>query len=407
MITKYSLPIYFLSLLFLVSCDDDSDSKVIAPESYSFLRNGSSTVSFSGQTTRILMAEEFVSALKNTNASETDLLYMFRNRDENGNNIDPFQSADLNESTKSIRSKVAASIDFFFTNTSESAQITNQFEEWISGQISEVFANEEVLATPGVAGQIADGSSFRYISGEGLEYNQAIGKSLIGALMLDQIVNNYLSPAILDEADNRSNNDAEILEDGKSYTTMEHKWDEAFGYLFGKSNSPENPIADLGSDDDFLNKYVGRVNDDNDFMGIGQEIFDAFKLGRAAIVANSYEIRDQQADIIKEKLSEVIAIRAVFYLQQGKNALPTDVNPTAFGPAFHDLSEGIGFLYSLRFTRKSGSNESYFTRAEVDGFVDSLLNNANGLWSVSSQTLDNISETIADKFDFTVAQAAE
>ena len=38
---------------------------------------------------------------------------------------------------------------------------------------------------------------------------------------------------------------------------------------------------------------------------IAQEIFDAFKLGRAAIVAKDYEVRDQQADIIKEKVLQI------------------------------------------------------------------------------------------------------
>ena len=37
----------------------------------------------------------------------------------------------------------------------------------------------------------------------GLEYNQLVNKGLIGALMVDQMLNNYLSAAVLDEADNR------------------------------------------------------------------------------------------------------------------------------------------------------------------------------------------------------------
>ena len=397
-----------MSLLFLVSCGDDSDSSVIVPDAYIFLRDGNSTVSFSGQTTRILMAEELIAALSDPSSSKEDLLNMFRNKDEEGNEVDPYQSVDLNASTKSISSKVATSRDFFFSNTVESATISNQFEVWIEKQATEVFPYEETLATPGISGQIADESTFRYVSTKGLEYNQVFGKSLIGALMVDQILNNYLSPSVLDEADNRLNNEGEILAEGESYTTMEHNWDEAYGYLFGNSMSIENPMSDLGSGDNFLNKYVGRVNDDNDFEGIGLEIYSAFKLGRAAIVAKDYDVRDQQADIIKDRLSKVISIRAVHYLQQGKNALPLDGNLSKYGTVFHNLSEGIGFVYSLRFTRRSGSSESYFTRAEVDGFLDLMLNNsANGLWDIDGEILDSISKSIADKFDFTIAQAAD
>ncbi len=402
-----SLYICIIGIFVLVSCgDDDSGNSVTAPETYTFLRDGSSTVSFSGQTTRILMAEEFTSALKDFAKSESELLEMFRNSGENGEDVSPFSSADLNESTKSIKSKVAASKDFFSSNTAESAIITNKFEEWLNGQVSEIFPNEEVIAAPGVAGQIADGSSTRYVNSKGLEYNQAIAKSLIGGLMVDQILNNYLSPAVLDEADNRANNDNDVAAEGKTYTTMEHKWDEAYGYLFGASGSPENPVSNIGSDDSFLNKYIGRVNGDTDFAGITQEIYDAFKLGRAAIVAKNYDVRDEQADLIKDKISEAIAIRAVYYLQQGKNAIPADGTESAYGPAFHDLSEGFGFVYSLRFTRKSGSSDTYFSRSEVDGFI-TKLEAGNGFWDVTPATLDEISNDIADKFDFTVAQAAE
>ena len=111
------------------------------------------------------------------------------------------------------------------------------------------------------------------------------------------------------------------VEEGKSYTTMEHKWDEAYCYLFGVSSDESDPLATLG-EDAFLNKYLSRVERDSDFEGIAQQVFDAFKLGRAAIVAGDYSVRDEQANIIRELISKVIAVRAVYYLQQGKNGIP-------------------------------------------------------------------------------------
>jgi hypothetical protein len=147
---------------------------------------------------------------------------------------------------------------------------------------------------------------------------------------------------------------------------------------------------------------VGRVENDPDFTGIADEIYEAFLIGRAAIVAGEYSIRDDMADIIRERISMIIAIRAVYYLQQGKLALENQ----NFGTAFHDLSEGYGFIYSLRFTRMPGSEQPYFSKSEVDGFLDNLMNDGqNGLWNVTPETLDNVSESIAEKFDFTVAQA--
>lgn len=389
-----------------LSCGDDDlpSSGIDTPLTYNFLRNGVTTVSFSGQTQRIQMATELINAMMDfDNATAVSLLEMYRNETETGGDSNPFALADLNASTKSIKSKVAASRDFFSSNTAEASTIKTDFENWINEQVNEVFPNENTLAAAGTAGQIADGSTVRYVNAKGLELNQAVNKGLIGALMLDQIANNYLSTAVLDEADNVANNDNGIVADGQNYTTMEHKWDEAYGYLFATAANTANPIASVGSNDSFLGKYVIRVEGDSDFTGIAGEIFSAIKLGRAAIVAHDYVARDLQADLIKTRLSEITAIRAIYYMQQGKNSL--EQTTPDYGAAFHNLSEGFGFLYSLRFTRDFETNEPYFTRAEVDGFINDLMGGTNGLWDVTPATLEAISTAIAAKFNFSVAQA--
>lgn len=405
-------PIIYIYLiiisLFIYACDNDVvDPSAQAPVTYSFERDGQSTVSFSGQTTRINMADELVGSMLDFAATEALLLEMYRNETAGGGDANPFSDPDLNASAKSIRSKTAASRDYFSANATEASEIKNLFEEWIAMQVSEVYSAKDQIAAPGVSGQIADGSSTRYVNAVGLEYNQMVGKSLIGALMLDQALNNYLSVSVLDEGDNVNDNDQGITAEGANYTTMEHKWDEAYGYFYGTSQNSADPNLTIGEDDNFLNKYIGRVENDPDFSGMADEIYNAFKLGRAAIVEGMYSARDDQADIIREKASEIIGIRAVYYLQQGKNSLPAERNNySAYGPAFHDLSEGYGFIYSLRFTRKPGSEEPYFTKTEVDGFLSDLLNDGpNGLWDVKPSTLDELSTKIAEKFSFTVEEA--
>ena len=222
----------------------------------------------------------------------------------------------LNLTNKSIRSKIAASADYFSANATESAEIKADFESYISDQVNIVFPNENTIAEPGVAGQIADGSSVRYVNEKGVELNQVFAKGLIGALLTDQILNNYLSTSVLDEASNRENNDNQILDGDNNYTTMEHKWDEAYGYLYGDPSIPtENPNSVLNeSDDRLLFNYLGRVDGDEDFEGLAEDVFTAFKTGRAAIVAGDYELRDEQVAIIKENISKTIAVRAVYYL---------------------------------------------------------------------------------------------
>ncbi len=399
---KNSILVLSLSVFILFSCGSDDDGNAIgpdlvveAPSTYSFERNGSSSVSYDGQTTRIMMGNEFDPALLNNTFSEDDLLNIYAHQEGAVNFSDP----SLNSSDKNLRSKTAASKDYFSTNSTDANAIRSQFDEWISLQATEVFPNWESIASEGVAGQLqqAGGGSIRYLSAKGLEYNQAVLKGMIGAVMGDQIMNHYLGVAVLDEADNIENNNNGITEDGKNYTTMEHKWDEAFGYLYGTDNA-ENP--QLGQDS-FLNKYLANLEEDDDFAGIADQVYDAFKLGRAAIVAKDYDLRDEQAEIIREQISKVIGVRAVYYLQKGKNKLGTDT-----ADAFHQLSEGFGFIFSLQFTREPGTNAPYFSKSEVDAFVDQLMA-GNGFWDVTAATLDSISEQIATRFgNFTVEEAA-
>ncbi|WP_428742700.1 DUF4856 domain-containing protein [Tenacibaculum sp.] len=395
---KIILSVLTVSSLALVSCSngDEPIVSVKAPATYVFERDGGSTVSFSGQTTRIQMATELVAGLKDQTKTEADLDKMFAHV---GGDAD-FSDVALNASGKNVRSKIAASADFYSANTTESNEIKAEFDAWIKEQVDVVFPNWNTDAVAGTAGKLQQngGGSIRYINDKGVEVNQIFAKGVIGGLMVDQILNNYLSTAVLDAGDNVANNNAGTVEAGQNYTTMEHKWDEAYGYLYGNEANPAEPVLDA---DSFLSEYLDRVNADADFAGIAQDIYEAFKLGRAAIVAKEYEVRDEQVAIIREKISEVIAVRGVYYLQQGKNTWATDK-----AAAFHAISEGLGFVYSLQFTRKNNANESYFTKAEVDGLLNNLLGTGNGLWEdTTPATLDAVSEAIAAKFNFTVAQA--
>lgn len=370
-------------------------------DTYTFAREGVSTVDFSGQTTRLNMGSEFLTALSDNANTAEQLQAMFAHEE---GNVD-FTESDLNASDKSIKSKTAASADLFASNATDQAAIRADFDSWITGQVDEVFVNWETTAAPGLAGQVPQGESVRYINAKGLEYNQMINKGLIGALTLDQIVNNYLSPAVLDEGTNRADNDAGIVEEGKPYTSMEHRWDEAYGYLFALNTDTANPIVGENDGDRFLGSYIGQVAEDPDFSDLITASYDAFKLGRAAIVAKDYALRDEQAKIIKAKLALVPSVRGVFYLQVGKKAL-AEVVPD-YGGGFHALSEAYGFIYSLQFAQDPDTGNAYFTKAEVDALFAQLLGDGdNGLWDVTPETLDSISETIAAKFGFTVEQAS-
>lgn len=406
---KITLSIATFLSIFFAACSSDDDNTanpvepvITAPATYSFIRGGENTVSYGGQTTRIEMASQTASSIKDNSKTQTQLDAMFAHV-EGANDFEDVPGLDLNGSSKSVRSKTAASIDYFSSNTTVSNALKADFDGYLEGQVQNVFPNWETIAIPGISGQLQEngGGSTRYINAKGLEYNQAFAKGLIGALITDQILNNYLSTAVLDAGDNRENNNNDVLDEGKDYTTMEHKWDEAFGYLYGAEVNPQDLVPVLGVDD-FLNKYLAKVEGDPSFEGIATDIYNAFKLGRAAIVGKNYTVRDEQVSILREKISLIIAVRSVYYLQAGKTYL-NENNPAK---AFHNLSEGYGFIFSLQFTRKPNTDSPYFNKSEVDGFIDQLMV-GNGFWDSTPETLDQMSDQIATEFGFTVEAAAD
>jgi hypothetical protein len=207
---------------------------------------------------------------------------------------------------------------------------------------------------------------------------------------VDQIINNYITPYQLDSGTRTSDNDNNTLSSGKDYTDMEHKWDEGFGYLYGQEADATR--LDLGvsptGNGTTLNKYFKKINTSNQ-AGIGIKVFDAFRKGRAFIVAKQYDKRDQQAKIIKEELSKVIAYKAVDYI----NGYMSKIEAGNKADAFHALSEAYGFVMSLQFTN-DGTDSAYFSNSEVNGFL-TLMDN---FWTVQNSDLESIRDQVKDKF---------
>lgn len=396
-LNKVLLSTLLMTALTITSCSNDDNSEqtpnYTVPATYTFERSSSTTVDFSGQSSRLLMLEEMgnnikTAATNGTVASQSVLTNMYSNT----NNA--FETTALNTSGKQLKDKTAASKDYFQLflgggTTTEKISVQAFFETQLT------LANTASLGTAasaGVAGSYLDGTSKRLFATNGLEPQQVLLKGMMGACFMDQIVNNYLSKNKLDEGTNKINNTNKVLEDSKTYTTMEHTWDEAYGYIYGVDGTK------------FWSSYIDQVNADTDFNTVKADINLAFRTGRAAIVANDYATRDAQIDIIKAKLAIVPAVRAVFYLQEGKGKLTTDKG----AKAFHALSEAYGFIISLRYTNKPGTDKPYFTKAEVDAMLANMVSGTNGFWDIDTlgTKLDSISAQIATKFGFTVAQAA-
>ncbi len=398
----YTFSTLILSISILTSCSNDSDDaanpKYEIPSTYTFERNGATTIDFSGQTSRLKMLDEmgakFNTAATNGSAlNVTELQNMFTNTNN------PFVTPELNTSGKNLKSKTAASNDYFTLflgggSTTEKITVQSFFEsQFTAGNL----ASQGSIAVAGIAGTYLDGTKKRLFAANGLEPQQVLLKGMMGALMMDQICNQYLSVYVLGDPATQLENTNKVLSTNSNYTSMEHFWDEAYGYVYGADNSATNSLK-------FWSSYIQQVNDDADFNTVSNEINVAFRKGRAAIVANDYSVRDQQAEIIRKNLALVAAVRAVFYMQEGKSKLNTDNG----AKAFHALSEGYGFIMSLRYTREPGTDKPYFSKEEVNLMLNSLTSGTNGLWDIDnlSPKLDAISLQIASKFGFSVAQAS-
>ena len=367
------LNIIALSGLFFVACTNDdgnnNSNNMDAPETYKFERNGLTTVSFSGQTCRLTMAGEIYDAFKDTSKTVEDINNMFAN----GTGF----SEEL--CSKNIRSKTASS-------ATASSTVKPMFDAFIEETVNEVFPKWNSPASAGKSGYITESNGKkRYVNSKGLELDQAFVKGLIGGLCLDQITNNYLTVGKLDVGNNISDNDNEVLNGDNNYTTMEHYWDEGFGYLYGLEADQENPTYSENGDI-LLNKYAGKVNGSDAGQVDMSSVNDAFIAGRTAIVNNDYTKRDLEAAKIKLHLDKIIAIRAAYYLEAAAEII---ANGDARPDAFHDLSEGYGFVLSLQFT-------DFFYNAEVEVLLDQLLE-GDGFWKVESSTLNTIAQQIRTK----------
>ena len=364
--------IFKISIILLVffsfSCDDDNDNdnggnNIVAPGSYEFTRDGESSVSFSGQTTRLNQAEELYNALNSSASSESGLDLMFNG---DGNGSAGFDNESLNGTSKIIGSKTSAS------TLAGSAVTKQRFDDIITDFATNVVPNWNIDASAGIAGAIStpDGSSTYHINEMGQELDQLFFKGLIGAFTLDQIVNNYIHPNQLDSGTRIDDNDNNVLSGDNNYTDMEHKWDEGFGYLYGlEGDNLANAGASPSGNGSLLMKYFKKVDEEGGYEpGIGQVVYDAFIMGRTAIVNKDYELRDQQAAIIKVELSKVIGYYAIHYM----NDYVAKLEAGNVAKAHHSLSEAWGFLLSLSFTN-NGNDEPFMDRATVEYFLDNYL----------------------------------
>lgn len=330
------------------------------PSSYDFTRNGNSTVSYSGQTDRLNQLAEMTTYAKtgiSSVVSATNLFDMYANTGDNGNGNFSFSS------TKQLEDKTFATDVDLFKSYMDSIALASTFN-----------ANS---ASHGTHGTLNSGTSTYLFSANGFEYVQLMEKGLMGAVFMNQALNVYFSSDKMD-VDNANQVDPD---NGKYYTTMEHHWDEAFGY-FGV---PVTFPTDLG-EDRFWGKYCNARDAD---LSCNTTMMNNFLKGRAAITGSVYTDRDAAIQAIRREWERISAAQAIHYLEGAKANFGLDQ-----AKYLHELSEAYAFIMNLKY---APLETRVLTQAEVSNLLDNII--GNDLWVVLESDLDDAITFLQGKYN--------
>jgi hypothetical protein len=387
--TIKQLSIAALSILLITSCSKDDDAPTPTtstngggggnptyqiPSTYVFLDGSNqSTVNFDGQKQRLEMLSEMVVYMKTGNTvgttlSASQLKAMYAN---NAYTWADAPGLGMTGSTKQLKDKTAAGdigIQAMFENYMDSIAVHSSLN----------FSNS--TETYGQAGVWTNGTKSYLMSGTGFEYGQIIEKGLMCAVFMNQMTVNYFGTLADDD------NTTPLA--GKTYTEMQHHWDEAFGYFTSEIDYPTNGT------DRFWGKYAQGSNEA--LLSTGTNIMNAFLKGRAAIDNNDYATRDAQITIIRDQIEKVCAGTAIHYLNEAKANI---TNPTIKN---HVLSEAIAFIDGLRYGYNSINGVS-ITSAEIDMALGYIGNDFN---SVTITNLNLAIDLIASKTGLNDVKAA-
>ena len=346
-----------LSLLVLltISCDDENGTnKLEIPNTYSFERNGESSVSYSGQTDRLNQVREMKAYLQTGDAGASlqasVLTHMFANTNGDGNGNFSFSSS------KQLENKAfLADIDWFYKLFAEAEAASQLAQDASSGNAGYLMrsGNKQIL-----------------VNAKGHEFTQMIEKGLMGSVFLNQIYNSYLTDAKIGEGVDNVN----LVED-KNYTAMEHHWDEAFGY-FGVATDFPSTIPS-----DFWGKYC---NSRDELMDTNA-IMAAYLAGRTAIVNQESALKNENRDLLYELHEIIAASTAIHYINTAKSAF--SANETA--DAFHSLSEAYAFVSALKY-----SPYKRISDADIAAILTAHLGQDGDFWQATSSGLNDAISTL-------------
>lgn len=365
---KLSMLLLVAAVFGTIGCKKENQGLDV-PATYSFTRNGNSTVTYSGQTQRLDMLEILANTMKsgNTIGSSIDgdiLKDMFHNQN------DPFTGVTF---SKSLITKCFAS---------DTVMILAWMDELATA------SQAGGTASAGTAGVLVDGSNdpnTGYLVNEnGVELTQVVEKTIMGSVFFYQAMEVYFGTDRMGLVGN------EDLADGENFTTMEHYFDEAFGYFGAPMDFPASTTLE---DARFWGKYCKERNEGS-HPGISDDIMLAFRTARAAITCKEYDTRDEQIAIISQLWGLIIAATAIDYLERSRSSTGVTVYKK-----HHYLSEAIGFIQALKYHFNGGNSVvapeySYIVASDALLFIGTQTD----LYNVTDADIDNAIASVKQAF---------
>ncbi len=357
---------------------------------------------YSGQERRIAQLKEIVDSSRNE-PIYWDLRAALANE-----NFDQFASAAA-QGTSDIRSKIDE-LNYDGDIGPVDQSIADRFAELADSLSMSSQANYTVTASNGVAGMITTGDKKRHVSANGLEYIQLLEKGLYGAMMYDQMVDDYLRPSQSGAQNSKGNNESAA---GADYATKgtdrQHRFDEVFGYLGADPNTYPNTANTSNGDGVFIANYTFDFSDETEEVfgiNMAQKLMDAFIFGRSVLKAGegfgpgdettNEEYYEAARTDIKLYTEAGIAAAAYHYL----NSAIADITDE---DKIHHLSEALAFIYSLSFNsegRISASDVHEVLIALGWSSSDSSLGGVYdiNLWEVTDAQLQEAKDLLDESF---------
>jgi len=301
--------------------------------------------------------------------------------------------SDEAQGSENIRTKIDE-LNFDNGNTSVADDIASLADSLV--QSSQ--ANYRSIAANGTAGMITTGDKKRHVSANGLEYAEILEKSLYGALLYDQMVDDYLSDS-QSGVDNEEGNNILSAEDYELYgTERQHKFDEAFGYFGAEAATYPNQANSSNGDGIFLANYTFDFSDETEAIygvNLAKATMNAFVVGRSVLKAG--QGNDFAQENINEELFNAARADIKLYVEAGMAAsaihyLNEAIMDVSEAEKLHHLSEALGFIYAMSFNsdgRLSPEESHKALMALGWSATDSSLNGIYGinLWEVSDEQM--------------------